>query len=172
MQTNFRRKVQVAKDVVFEIWARSVIYWVPGGKCGKFGWYRCRQIKICTHAKFRKYAQNIGWDLFSSTLLILRKSRVFYSCTLAAVNNTYYGSGGQTDPDPSASCTWGMSQGCLQVLGLSRLLLGVPVKDPAAGAGLRGPDARLGSAEYSRSTAVHTRILLLNKYYYTIGICF
>ena len=34
--------------------------------------------KICTHAKFRKYAQNIGWALFLSTLLFLRKSAVFY----------------------------------------------------------------------------------------------
>ena len=46
-----------------------------------------------------------------STLLILRKSPVFYSCTLAAVNNTDYGSGGQTDPDPSAEGTSSMPQG-------------------------------------------------------------
>ena len=51
-----------------------------------------------------------GRALFLSTLHILRKNAVFYSCTLAAVNKTDYGSGGQTDPDPSAAGTAGMPQ--------------------------------------------------------------
>ena len=67
--------------------------------------------KTCTHAKFRKYAQNRGRALCLSTLLVFRKSTVFYSCTLAAVNNTDYGSGGQTDPDPTAVGTSGMPEG-------------------------------------------------------------
>ena len=49
--------------------------------------------------------------MFLSTLLILRKSAVFYSCTLVAVNNTDYRSGCQTDPDPSSAGTTGMHQG-------------------------------------------------------------
>ena len=87
------------------------IYWLPGGKCGNFSKYRYRKIKICTRTKFRKCAQNRGRALFSSTLHILRKHTVFYSCTLAAVNNTDYGSGGQTDPDPTAAGTSGTPQG-------------------------------------------------------------
>ena len=71
-----------------------------------------RKIKLCTHAKFQKYAQNIGWAFVLSTLLILRKSAVFYSCTLATrtVNNTDYKSDYKS-PDSSAAGTSGMPQG-------------------------------------------------------------
>ena len=66
---------------------------------------------IGTHAKFRKFAQMRGRALFLSTLRILRKSRVLYWSTFAEVNNTDYGSGGQTDHNPSAASIPCMPQG-------------------------------------------------------------
>ena len=51
---------KVLKMIEFELGPSAGNYYLPGGKCGKFGWYRYRKIKTCTHAKFRKYAQNIG----------------------------------------------------------------------------------------------------------------
>ena len=121
--------MSTTKDVSFQNCTQSCIYCLPRGKCGKLGKYRYRNIKICTPAKFRKYDQMRGRALILSTLRILRKSSVFYSCTLAEVNNTDYGSGGQTDPNPSAACTPGMPQ-CMASDPGTRL---APFRGPSAG---------------------------------------
>ena len=91
-------------------------------------------------------AQNRCRVIFASTVRILRTCTVFYSCTLAAVNNTDYGFGGQTDPDPSPAATPGTPKGLAAGPGARQAPLMGPNEGPPGWRRPGGPDARPGPA--------------------------
>ena len=94
----------------------------------------------------KKYAQNRGRTLFLSTLLIYEKvayfTRVHSLQSIIQIMDQALKRTATHQLQALGACP----RGWLQVLGLGRLLSGVPMKDPPVGAGPGGPDARPGSA--------------------------